>query len=99
MKPFFVQEPSNVTALVGQSVELKCAAGGQPAPSILWRRTDGKMPIGRAKILDNKALRIEHVTPGDEGRYICDASSDVGSITAQAFLTVQCNYCCFITKR
>lgn len=61
-------------------------------PEILWRRNDGKMPIGRAHILDNKSLRIERVTSQDQGVYICDAENGVGAISASATLTVHCEY-------
>jgi roundabout axon guidance receptor 2 len=90
VKPFFSKEPSDVTVLKGQSVQFQCRVGGDPDPNILWRRDDGKMPIGRAQILDDKSLRIENVEPVDEGLYICDAENLVGSVSAQASLTVHC---------
>ncbi|XP_066991291.2 roundabout homolog 2 [Anabrus simplex] len=88
VKPFFNKEPTDVTVLEDQSVQFQCKVGGDPPPNILWRRDDGKMPIGRAQILDDKSLRIEHVTPADEGLYICDAENVVGSVSARASLTV-----------
>jgi roundabout axon guidance receptor 2 len=90
VKPFFSKEPSDVTVLKGQSVQFQCRVGGDPEPNILWRRDDGKMPIGRAQILDDKSLRIENVEPVDEGLYICDAENLVGSVSARASLTVHC---------
>lgn len=92
VKPFFSKEPSDVTVLKGQSVQFQCRVGGDPDPNILWRRDDGKMPIGRAQILDDKSLRIENVEPVDEGLYICDAENLVGSLSARASLTVHCEY-------
>ncbi|XP_049767979.1 protein sax-3-like [Schistocerca cancellata] len=88
VKPFFSKEPADATVLEDQSVHFQCRVGGDPAPNILWRRDDGKMPIGRAQILDDKSLRIENVVPADEGVYICDAENVVGSISARATLTV-----------
>ncbi|GFG28560.1 hypothetical protein Cfor_11692, partial [Coptotermes formosanus] len=88
VKPFFSQEPSDVTVLEGQSVQFQCRVGGDPDPNILWRRDDGKMPIGRAQILDDRSLRIENVESADEGIYICDAENLVGSLSARASLTV-----------
>lgn len=79
-----------MTVLKGQSVQFQCRVGGDPDPNILWRRDDGKMPIGRAQILDDKSLRIENVEPVDEGLYICDAENLVGSVSARASLTVHC---------
>jgi Immunoglobulin I-set domain. len=79
-----------VTVLEGQSVQFQCRVGGDPDPNILWRRDDGKMPIGRAQILDDRSLRIENVESADEGLYICDAENLVGSVSARASLTVHC---------
>ncbi|XP_039283928.1 roundabout homolog 2 isoform X2 [Nilaparvata lugens] len=88
VKPFMSKEPNDVTVLADHNVEFECRVGGDPTPKILWRRDSGKMPIGRAHILDDKSLRIEHVTPEDEGLYICDAENVVGSVSARASLTV-----------
>lgn len=98
VKPFFHKEPSDATILAGESVQFQCKVGGDPTPNILWRRDDGKMPIGRAHILDDKSLRIENVTPEDEGLYICDAENLVGTISARASLTVHCKYLVFNSK-
>ncbi|CAH1399529.1 unnamed protein product [Nezara viridula] len=88
VKPFLSKEPRDVTALVDSSVELECAAGGDPPPKVLWRRADGKMPISRARLTEDKSLRIERIAVEDEGVYICDATNLVGTITAKATLTV-----------
>lgn len=88
VKPFFHLVPLNQTILTDQTAEFACRVGGDPLPEILWRRNDGKMPIGRAHILDNKSLRIERVTAQDQGVYICDAENGVGAISASATLTV-----------
>ncbi|XP_046420338.1 roundabout homolog 2-like [Neodiprion virginianus] len=88
VKPYFLAMPTNQTILTDQTAEFACHVGGDPPPEILWRRTDGKMPIGRANILDDKSLRIERVTTEDQGTYICDAENSVGAISANATLTV-----------
>ncbi|EZA60020.1 Roundabout-like protein [Ooceraea biroi] len=88
VKPFFLAVPSNQTILTDQTAEFACRVGGDPPPEILWRRNDGKMPIGRAHILDDKSLRIERVNPQDQGTYICEAENGVGAISASATLTV-----------
>ncbi|KOC68791.1 Roundabout like protein 2, partial [Habropoda laboriosa] len=88
VKPFFLSTPANQTILAEQTAEFACRVGGDPPPEILWRRNDGKMPIGRAHILDDKSLRIERVTSQDQGTYICDAENGVGAISASATLIV-----------
>ncbi|KAK0079139.1 hypothetical protein PV325_001681 [Microctonus aethiopoides] len=89
VKPYFIATPENQTVLVDQTAEFACRVNGDPPPEILWRRDDGKMPIGRGHILDDKSLRIDRVTPQDAGTYICNAENSVGAISASATLTVQ----------
>lgn len=96
VKPYLVSEPHDVTVLPNQTVQLECKVGGDPMPKILWRRDDGEMPIGRARILDDRSLSIEHVTPEDEGIYICDADNSVGSVSVRASVTVHCEYFLFV---
>ncbi|XP_068081370.1 roundabout homolog 2 [Anabrus simplex] len=88
VKPFFRKEPTDVTMLEGQTIQFQCKVGGDPLPNISWRREDGSMPMGQAQVLDDKSLRIENITPADEGMYICDAENIVGSISARVSLTV-----------
>lgn len=90
VKPFSLSETHDVTVLPAQTVRLLCQVGGDPPPKILWRRDDGEMPVGRAQILDDKSLSIEHVSLEDEGIYICDADNLVGSISVRTSLTVHC---------
>ncbi|GBO43799.1 Roundabout 3, partial [Araneus ventricosus] len=46
VKPFFVREPDHVTVLADEDVQFECKVGGDPLPTITWRRQDGKMPVG-----------------------------------------------------
>lgn len=79
-----------------QTAEFACRVGGDPPPEILWRRHDGKMPIGRGHIMDDKSLRIERVMTTDQGTYICEAENSVGTKSANATLTVHCKISSFI---
>ncbi|XP_017774104.1 PREDICTED: roundabout homolog 2-like [Nicrophorus vespilloides] len=88
VKPFFNKEPQDAIALIGKMVVFHCTVEGEPTPNVMWRREDGKMPLGRARILDDKSLLIDSVQTSDEGLYICDAENIVGSITAKASLVV-----------
>ncbi|XP_011502579.1 PREDICTED: roundabout homolog 2-like [Ceratosolen solmsi marchali] len=92
VKPYFIKTPLSQTILLDQTVEFACRVGGDPSPEILWRRQDGKMPIGRGHILDDKSLRIDRVLSTDQGTYICEADNGVGTISANATLTVFCKY-------
>ncbi|XP_054715413.1 roundabout homolog 2-like [Uloborus diversus] len=88
VKPFFVREPEHVTALAEEDVQFECRVGGDPLPTITWRRQDGKMPVGRAQIQEDKSLLIKDVLSSDEGMYICEAENPVGIISASVTLTV-----------
>ncbi|XP_018323059.1 roundabout homolog 2 [Agrilus planipennis] len=88
VKPYFNKEPQDITTLVGEKVVFQCSVEGDPTPGVLWRREDGKMPVGRARILDDKSLLIDSVQTSDEGLYICEAENVVGSVIARATLVV-----------
>lgn len=79
-----------MVTLVGKQVVFRCSVDGDPTPNVLSRREDGKMPIGRARILDDKSLQIDNVQTSDEGLYICDAENLIGTLTARASLVVMC---------
>ncbi|XP_040355859.1 roundabout homolog 1 [Ixodes scapularis] len=87
-KPYFVRVPEDVTTIADDSVEFQCKVNGDPKPTVTWRRQDGKMPVGRAFIQEDKSLRIQNVSPMDEGTYICESENFVGSVSASASLTV-----------
>ncbi|XP_042145799.1 roundabout homolog 1 isoform X2 [Ixodes scapularis] len=87
-KPYFVRVPEDVTTLADETVEFQCKVNGDPKPTVTWRRQDGKMPVGRANIQEDKSLRIQNVAPMDEGTYICESQNFVGSVSASASLTV-----------
>lgn len=87
VKPYFHQEPEDVTAMNGQDIVLDCDVGGDPSPTVLWHREDGTLPHGRTSIQSGK-LSIENVTPKDEGVYVCEAQNTVGTISVSATLSV-----------
>ncbi|XP_075749789.1 protein sax-3-like isoform X2 [Rhipicephalus microplus] len=87
-KPYFVRVPEDVTSLAEESVEFQCKVNGDPKPTVTWRRQDGKMPVGRAYVQDDKSLHIKNVALADEGTYICESENIVGSVSASATLTV-----------
>ena len=87
VKPYFLEEPEDVTALNGQDIDLECEVGGDPNPTVLWHREDGTLPHGRTRIQGGK-LSIQNVTPKDEGVYVCEAQNAVGTISVSATLSV-----------
>ncbi|XP_071521998.1 roundabout homolog 1-like [Panulirus ornatus] len=85
--PSFEERPTNITSPSGVVVELKCRARGLPTPTVTWRRLEGKMPLGRATIVDQQ-LVLEQVEPMDSGVYVCEVENEVGIAAARATLTV-----------
>ncbi|BES96070.1 Roundabout, axon guidance receptor, homolog [Nesidiocoris tenuis] len=90
VKPYIVKGPEDAVSLVGGSVAFECSVDGDPVPDVMWKRTagGGPMPLARARILDDKSLRLEAITPEDEGEYSCEADNGVGTVSASAMLTV-----------
>jgi roundabout axon guidance receptor 2 len=102
-RPYFLKPPQDQVVLAGAAVEFSCRVGGDPLPDVLWKRTGGNMPLGRVHVLEDRSLRLEHVSPDDAGEYSCEADNAVGSISAAANLTVHCKYshiiyCKMLTK-
>ena len=89
VRPFFVRLPSDVTGVVGADARLECRAGGAPRPHVLWRRHDGRMPVGRVRLAEDNALEILSIVSEDAGVYICQAENDVATVVANATLVVR----------
>ncbi|EGV92025.1 Contactin-4 [Cricetulus griseus] len=82
-----VQFPETVPAEKGTTVKLECFALGNPVPTILWRRADGK-PIAR-KARRHKSdgiLEIPNFQQEDAGSYECVAENSRGKNIAKGQL-------------
>ncbi|KAK9503659.1 hypothetical protein O3M35_010174 [Rhynocoris fuscipes] len=91
VKPYIVRGPEDAVAMAGGSVVFECLVEGDPVPDVIWQRIAGggpSMPLSRVHALDNKSLKLESVTPEDEGEYSCEADNGVGTVSASATLTV-----------
>ncbi|XP_035715206.1 roundabout homolog 2 isoform X2 [Folsomia candida] len=87
-KPYFSQQPEDVTVLVSEDASLLCDVRGMPPPEVSWFRQDSNMPSGgRTEPIDG-GLKIKEARMEDEGIYFCQANNDLGSIRAAARLTV-----------
>ncbi|EDL91468.1 contactin 4, isoform CRA_c [Rattus norvegicus] len=83
-----VQFPETVPAEKGSTVKLECFALGNPVPTILWRRADGK-PIAR-KARRHKSsgiLEIPNFQQEDAGSYECVAENSRGKNIAKGQVT------------
>lgn len=54
----------------GERVELVCTARGNPAPTVYWRRADGRA-LPPTAVDTTNTLVIEAVTENDAGEYRC----------------------------
>nr|XP_021505052.1 contactin-4-like [Meriones unguiculatus] len=83
-----VQFPEMVPAEKGTTVKLECFALGNPVPTILWRRADGK-PIARKarRHKSNGTLEIPNFQQEDAGSYECVAENSRGKNVAKGQLT------------
>ena len=80
LKEKFVQEPSDTTTAVGQSVTLYCdPPRGKPDPKVIWRKNGETVQTdGRIHITDTGNLEIYSVNKTDKGDYLCVAINKGG---------------------
>ncbi|XP_063592498.1 roundabout homolog 2-like [Penaeus indicus] len=86
--PFWVKAPRDVVGVAGKEVEISCRVGGDPPPSITWRKVGGRIPLGRMRVVRDRGLRVLPLRPDDAGVYLCKAANRAAAITANATLTV-----------
>ncbi|XP_044938536.1 hemicentin-2 isoform X2 [Mustela putorius furo] len=79
-----------VTALVGQPLELFCQASGSPVPTLQWLqngRPAEELP-GVRVTSQGAMLRISHVELGHAGLFACQATNEAGTAGAEVELSV-----------
>ena len=90
----FLQEPlAGVTVNEGQTAFLKCTADGHPPPHVTWSKVNSSLPDGRHVVESSGALVVKNLKSEDDGVYSCTAENLLGSVSASAKLTVQCEFC------
>lgn len=47
-------------------------------------------------ITQDGSLRLDNVSPEDEGKYVCHAENHQGKVNAASTLTVHCEYPCIV---
>uniref|UniRef100_A0A8C2JZX7 Immunoglobulin superfamily, member 9a n=1 Tax=Cyprinus carpio TaxID=7962 RepID=A0A8C2JZX7_CYPCA len=77
-----------VEVFVGRSVTLKCAAQGNPRPTVTWSK-DGRpiKPQNKVKIM-NGSVSFHAVSRETSGQYQCHASNTEGNVTHVTMLKV-----------
>lgn len=92
--PEFRKIPNNVTLNSGSTVRLDCAATADPKAQIAWQKDGGHdFPAARERRMhvmpQDDAFFIVNAKIVDQGVYTCTASNSVGTIKANATLTIQ----------
>uniref|UniRef100_A0A673HF46 Protein turtle homolog A-like n=1 Tax=Sinocyclocheilus rhinocerous TaxID=307959 RepID=A0A673HF46_9TELE len=78
--PVFTEtSPPGAEVFVGRSVTLKCAAQGNPRPTITWSK-DGR-PINPQSKIMNGSVSFHAVSRETSGQYQCHASNTEGNVT------------------
>lgn len=67
------------TAFVGSNIELKCHFGGSPPPTIRWTKDNDRLPNNAREV--NNDLWIRNIRLENAGRYICTATSHLGTLS------------------
>lgn len=82
--------PENQRVSVQETVSFQCRANGNPIPRIVWSFNGVPIPTvkGHYEISRQNTLYVHEVTRDDEGHYSCQAMNDVGSMTADASLSI-----------
>ena len=103
MPPKFLENPSNITDIVLEVIQLVCTATGFPLPNIVWLKGDNEviedselllildLP-GRSVI--SSVLIIEELNIVTAGEYYCNATNDLvtplSTMSEKAFVNVLC---------
>ena len=79
--PYFIEEPSDIYVRKGKSAVLNCRVGGNPKPSIKWKRNGITLTLdSRRMIKPDGSLYFTEIIHNkthkpDEGTYQCEAVS------------------------
>ncbi|GMS93912.1 hypothetical protein PENTCL1PPCAC_16087, partial [Pristionchus entomophagus] len=90
--PSIVDAPVSVSVNPGEQVTLRCRANGVPRPAITWFFEGAEIPRARGRFgvsQDGTELTISHASRQDDGVFACMAANTVGSIMADARVTVK----------
>lgn len=89
--PYFIEEPSDTYVKKGRPAELKCQVGGNPKPSVMWKRDGNKLDLtgdSRRMIKPDGSLYFSEIIHNktqkpDEGTYQCEAFSQISNLDYQ----------------
>ncbi|XP_077099061.1 protein turtle homolog B isoform X2 [Siphateles boraxobius] len=73
--------PPAIEVFVGRSVTLKCAARGNPRPTITWSKDGGPIQSQNKVKIMNGSVSFQAVSRETSGQYQCHASNTEGNVT------------------
>ena len=73
--PYFITHPMHISRQVGYSGNLSCEAKAFPYPEYQWERGVDGEPIRADIVTNGSTLLISSIMFGDEGGYVCNATS------------------------
>ena len=86
--PTIIKHPGNISIDEGDTIILECEASGFPIPQIRWVLNDSILLANRSFVEIMSAKKEQH-----EGHYRCVAKNPAGSVSADAYLTVNESEC------
>ena len=98
----FTIKPGNKAVKEGSmNVSFTCNATSYPSPTLTWYK-DGSGIKGNstnfALSQDMGTITIKKVEKSDAGLYVCNATNEIKSVAADAYLNVLCELKCLIKK-
>ena len=75
ISPYFTSQPQAVGGANGAMVTLTCVAEAFPSPTYQWSRVDGGAISTAATGQNSSMLVFNPLAFGDEGEYVCNATS------------------------
>ncbi|XP_063437618.1 hemicentin-2-like isoform X1 [Mytilus trossulus] len=89
-----LEVPQNHTILTGLPVKMECKFGGNPTPTIRWYHIAAngqRVPVtqGVYGIPEGSQIQIISALAGDAGKYECEASNGVETLSKSAYLITQ----------
>ena len=83
-----MKSPTDIDAMVGMPITLRCAVTGNHQPVITWSKDNRSLESDHV-ILRRESIRIKNAVPTDQGTYTCMAKNQIGmTATRDAKVTV-----------
>ncbi|KAF4075767.1 hypothetical protein AMELA_G00222560 [Ameiurus melas] len=89
--PVLLQNLSDCSVNISNSVTLQCPASGVPRPLVTWYKDRRKLKQVSGIMLEPEdgTLHIDRIAVEDEGLYTCEATNERGSVESSAYVSVE----------